>query len=82
MADLFAGPGKTTAEPDELLTEVAMPLPPAATGSCYARLEYRQQMEIAVVGATAVVTLAGDRVERGQGRDHRPGADDQARAGG
>jgi CO/xanthine dehydrogenase FAD-binding subunit len=63
VADLFAGPGKTTAAPDELLTEVVVPLPPAATGSCYARLEYRQQMEIAVVGATAVVTLVGDRVE-------------------
>jgi CO/xanthine dehydrogenase FAD-binding subunit len=62
VADLFAGPGKTIAEPDELLTEVAVPLPPEATGSCYARLEYRQQMEIAVVGATAIVTLAGDRV--------------------
>ena len=63
VADLLAGPGKTTAGPGELLTEVTVPLPPAATGSCYARLEYRQQMEIAVVGATAVVTLAGDRVE-------------------
>jgi CO/xanthine dehydrogenase FAD-binding subunit len=62
VADLFAGPGKTTADPDELLTEVAIPLPPEPTGSCYARLEYRQQMEIAVVGATAVVTLADDRV--------------------
>jgi len=63
VADLLAGPGKTTAEPDELLTEVAIPLPPETTGSCYARLEYRQQMEIAVVGASAVVTLAGDRVD-------------------
>lgn len=63
VADLLAGPGKTTAAPGELLTEVAVPLPPAATGSCYARLEYRQQMEIAVVAATAVVTFAGDRVK-------------------
>jgi CO/xanthine dehydrogenase FAD-binding subunit len=62
VADLFAGPARTTAEPDELLTEVVVPLPPDATGSCYARLEYRQQMEIAVVGAAAVVTLADDRV--------------------
>lgn len=62
VADLFAGPGTTTTDPGELLTEVAVPLPPAATGSCYARLEYRQQMEIAVVGATAVVELHGDRV--------------------
>ena len=63
VADLFAGPGRTTAEPGELLTEVTVPLPAEATGSCYARLEYRQQMEIAVVGATAAVTLAGDRVD-------------------
>jgi CO/xanthine dehydrogenase FAD-binding subunit len=62
VADLFSGPGRTTAGPGELLTEVAVPLPPEATGSCYARLEYRQQMEIAVVGATAVVTFEGDRV--------------------
>jgi CO/xanthine dehydrogenase FAD-binding subunit len=62
VADLFAGPGKTIATPGELLTEVTVPLPPETTGSCYARLEYRQQMEIAVVGATAVVTLVGDRV--------------------
>lgn len=62
VADLFAGPGGTTAAAGELLTEVVVPLPPAATGSCYARLEYRQQMEIAVVGASAVVTFVGDRV--------------------
>jgi CO/xanthine dehydrogenase FAD-binding subunit len=63
VADLFAGPGKTTAVAGELLTEVTVPLPAAGTGSCYARLEYRQQMEIAVVGASAVVTLVDDRVE-------------------
>jgi len=62
VADLFSGPGRTIAEPAELLTEVVVPLPPAATGSCYARLEYRRQMEIAVVGATACVTFEGDRV--------------------
>src|SRR5262249_51445589 len=36
--------------------------PPETTGSCYLRLEYRRQMEIAVVGATAVLGLDGDRV--------------------
>jgi CO/xanthine dehydrogenase FAD-binding subunit len=63
VADLLTGPGKTIAEPGELLTEVTVPLFPETTGSCYARLEYRQQMEIAVVGVTAVVTFVGDRVE-------------------
>lgn len=66
IADLFTGPGQTSARADELLTEVTVPTPPDGTGSCYARLEYRRQMEIAVVGATAVVTLSGDRVTAAQ----------------
>jgi CO/xanthine dehydrogenase FAD-binding subunit len=63
VAELFAGPGRTTAEPGELLTAVEVPLPPEGSGSAYARLEYRRHMEIAVVGASAAVTLAGDAVE-------------------
>jgi CO/xanthine dehydrogenase FAD-binding subunit len=59
LAELFSGPGRTTASSDELLTEIELPAPPAGTGSCYARLEYRRQMEIAIVGATAVVRLDG-----------------------
>jgi CO/xanthine dehydrogenase FAD-binding subunit len=62
VAELFAGPGQTTADPGELLVAVDLPAPPAGAGSCYARLEYRRQMEIAVVGATAVVVLDGDSV--------------------
>jgi CO/xanthine dehydrogenase FAD-binding subunit len=64
VAELPTGPGATSAAAEELLTEVEVPLPPEGTGSCYARLEYRRQMEIAVVGATAAVTLAGDAVEQ------------------
>ncbi|MFL5791605.1 MAG: FAD binding domain-containing protein [Actinomycetota bacterium] len=57
---LWTGPGKTSAAPDELLVAVDLPAPVGGTGSCYVRLEYRRQMEIAVVGATAVVVLDGD----------------------
>jgi CO/xanthine dehydrogenase FAD-binding subunit len=60
--ELIAGPGKTTAEPGELLEEVCVPLPRAGTGSAYVRLEYRRQMEIAVVGVTAVLRIEDDRV--------------------
>lgn len=60
--ELLAGPGRTTAAPDELLESVSVPIPAANTGSCYLRLEYRRQMEIAVVGATAVVTLTDGSV--------------------
>ena len=63
VEDLFTGPGATAASPDELLVSVDVPAPPPGTGSAYVRLEYRRQMEIAVVGATAVVTLTDGRVE-------------------
>jgi CO/xanthine dehydrogenase FAD-binding subunit len=62
VGELFTGPGQTVASPDELLTEVAVPAQAPGTGSCYVRLEYRRQMEIAIVGATAVVTLDGGAV--------------------
>jgi len=62
VADLWAGPGTTTANADELLVAVDVPAPAAGTGSAYLRLEYRRQMEIAVVGATAVVTVADGTV--------------------
>ncbi len=58
IEDLWAGPGTTTAHPDELLVAVDIPAPAAGSGSAYLRLEYRRQMEIAIVGATAVVTVA------------------------
>ena len=62
LDELWTGPGTTSARPDELLVAIDMPASAEGTGSCYVRLEYRRQMEIAVVGATAVVTVDGDRV--------------------
>jgi len=60
--ELAVGPGKTIAEPGELLESIDVPLPADGTGSAYFRLEYRRQMEIAVVGVTAVVRSDGDHV--------------------
>ena len=60
---LFTGPGTTAANADELLVSVDVPAPAPGTGSAYVRLEYRRQMEIAVVGATAVVHLEDGRVQ-------------------
>jgi CO/xanthine dehydrogenase FAD-binding subunit len=62
VAELVTGPGTTSADGGELLTAVEVPLPAEGTGSAYVRLEYRRQMEIAVVGATASVTLSGGEV--------------------
>jgi CO/xanthine dehydrogenase FAD-binding subunit len=62
LDELWTAPGKTSAAPDELLVALELPAPTPGTGSCYVRLEYRRQMEIAVVGATGVLTVDGDRV--------------------
>jgi CO/xanthine dehydrogenase FAD-binding subunit len=57
LEQLWIGPGATAADPRELLVRVDVPAPAPATGSAYVRLEYRRQMEIAVVGVTAAVRL-------------------------
>ena len=62
VEDLWEGPGRTVARDDELLVTIHVPAPAPGTGSAYLRLEYRRQMEIAVVGATAVVSLDGGTI--------------------
>ena len=62
VGDLWSGPGRTTAAPGEMITGVRVPAPSEGSGSAYVRLEYRRSMEIAVVGAAALVTIAGGRV--------------------
>ena len=63
VEELFTAPGATAANADELLLSVDVPAPAPGTGSAYVRLEYRRQMEIAVVGATAVTHLEDGRVQ-------------------
>jgi CO/xanthine dehydrogenase FAD-binding subunit len=59
LDELWTGPGTTVADPRELLVAIDIPVVGPATGSAYVRLEYRRQMEIAIVGVTAVVRLDG-----------------------
>ncbi len=61
VADLATGPGRTVLEPDEIIVAIAVPSI-SASGSAYVRLEFRRQMEIAVVGATAVVAIDGSGI--------------------
>jgi CO/xanthine dehydrogenase FAD-binding subunit len=63
VAELMTGPGTTAAEAGELLTAVELPLPVEGTWSAYVRLEYRRQMEIAVVGATAALSFSAGAVD-------------------
>lgn len=65
LDQFFAGPGQTTLGTGELLAEIRVPAPARRTGSAYRRHTPRKQMDIAVVGITAVVTLDdGGRIER------------------
>ena len=57
LDELWTGPGTVAADPGELLVRIDAPTLPTMTGSAYVRLEYRRQMEIAIVGVTAVVTV-------------------------
>jgi CO/xanthine dehydrogenase FAD-binding subunit len=69
FTELFIGPGRTSAGPDELLVAVEVPAvaDTLRAGSAYVRLEYRRQMEIAVVGAAVSVTLdSSGRVDSAQ----------------
>ncbi len=63
IGDLWTGPGATVVAPGELLVAIDLPEPAPGTGSAYVRLEYRRQMEIAVVGATAVVVVDAGSVD-------------------
>lgn len=60
VAELWTGPGRTVAAPDELCVAIELPTRRDRSGSAYVRLEYRRAMEIAVVGAAASVELAAD----------------------
>src|SRR5438132_499501 len=56
--------GKTSLAVDELVAEVRVPVPSAGIGSAYDRHTPRKQMDIAVVGVAATLSIAGNRVER------------------
>jgi CO/xanthine dehydrogenase FAD-binding subunit len=68
LGTFFQGPAKTARGADELVTGVDVPaLPAGRVGSGYVRLEYRRAMEIAVVGAAALVALDdSDRIVEGR----------------
>jgi carbon-monoxide dehydrogenase medium subunit len=64
LGELFAGPGATTLEQGEIVAEFRLPTPPSATGGAYQRHTPRKQMDIAVVGVAAVLTLQDGRISR------------------
>ena len=59
-ADVATGPGTTSLGGGEFIVEFELDQPPARTADAYLRLIPRTEMDIAVVGAAARVTLDGD----------------------
>ena len=60
VADVATGPGTTSLAPGEIIVEFELDELPARTSDAYLRLIPRTEMDIAVVGAAARVTLDDD----------------------
>ncbi len=60
--DFFLGLFSTALEPDEVLTEIRIPVPAAGTGWCYAKLK-RKTGDFATAAAAVLLRMKGGTVE-------------------
>lgn len=60
VSEVVTGPGETSLADDEFIVEFEIDKMPSHTGDAYLRMIPRTEMDIAVVGAGARVTLADD----------------------
>jgi carbon-monoxide dehydrogenase medium subunit len=60
LTDFFLGPRRTVLERGELVREVVVPTPPPRTGSSYARMSYRDVLDLAIVGVASRLTIGPD----------------------
>ena len=60
--DFFVDLFTTALEPDEVLTEIRVPVPAAGTGWCYAKLK-RKTGDFATAAAAVLLRMKGDTVE-------------------
>lgn len=60
VEDFVVSPGRTVLKPGELLVEFHIPAPQPHSSDCYMRFIPRNEMDIAVVGVGASVTLEGE----------------------
>jgi carbon-monoxide dehydrogenase medium subunit len=59
LCDFFLHVKKTVLEPEELVTEVTVPIPPQRSGGAFFRLAKRGGNVISIVSAAAMITLSG-----------------------
>jgi carbon-monoxide dehydrogenase medium subunit len=57
LEEFFLGPGETTLEADELLTEIQVPEVPVHTKGVYLKLKPRNAVGLALVGVAVFVTF-------------------------
>ncbi|MEJ2725117.1 MAG: FAD binding domain-containing protein [Deltaproteobacteria bacterium] len=64
IEDFFTGKGETpfAAEPDELVTEIQIPVPHKDEGSSFQKLTYRSAVDFALVSATARMAADEGRI--------------------
>ncbi|MGF1457147.1 MAG: FAD binding domain-containing protein [Alphaproteobacteria bacterium] len=60
VEEVVTGPGRTVLKTDEFVLCFKLPVPPVRTGDAYLRLTPRTEMDIAIVGAAASVTMDTD----------------------
>jgi carbon-monoxide dehydrogenase medium subunit len=60
LASFYTGVRKTVMEPDEMLTDISFPAPPAGTRSTFVKFALRRVQAISVVNAAVVLQLDGD----------------------
>jgi carbon-monoxide dehydrogenase medium subunit len=63
VEDVVLSPGRTVLAPGELLVQILAPAPAAHSSDAYLRFIPRNEMDIAVVGVGASITLDGDKVK-------------------
>src|SRR5208282_3635185 len=63
VENFVVSPGRTVLKPGELLVELLIPAPAPHSSDAYLRFIPRNEMDIAVVGVGASVTLEGDKVK-------------------
>jgi carbon-monoxide dehydrogenase medium subunit len=61
LADFFQDYFETVLEPDEVLKEIIVPLPPVTAGGCYTRFQVRKAMDKAMPGVAVLIDLEEDK---------------------
>jgi aerobic carbon-monoxide dehydrogenase medium subunit len=62
VEQFVVSPGRTVLQPGEILVEILIPPQPPHSADAYLRMIPRNEMDIAIVGAGAAVTLDGDLI--------------------